>query len=136
MLLACSHLVIASDDVDRIAGFFAAAFDIAPSFANDMFAEFVLPSKFRVAFFKPVGASGGTFQAGDDRSTVAFGMTVADVQRLYERLAANADTLGVGLSGPPKAHAWGETSFLLTVPDGNRWEVTQSPSLNGMLTTR
>jgi uncharacterized glyoxalase superfamily protein PhnB len=31
---------------------------------------------------------------------------------------------------------WGERSFLLTDPDGNRWEITQSPSADGMLVNR
>jgi uncharacterized glyoxalase superfamily protein PhnB len=42
----------------------------------------------------------------------------------------------ITISGPPKDHPWGERSFLLTDPDGNRWEITQSPSDNGMLTER
>ena len=50
MLLACSHVLLASDDVPRITRFFAAAFDLTPRFENDMFAEFVLPSRFRLVF--------------------------------------------------------------------------------------
>jgi uncharacterized glyoxalase superfamily protein PhnB len=135
-MLACSHLLLASDDVPRITRFFAAAFDVPPHFENAMFSEFVLPSKFRVAFFKPVGASARRFRAAADRDGCAFGATVADVDAVHARLAAMADGFPLQLSGPPKDHPWGEKSFLLTDPDGNRWEITQSPTADGMLAER
>jgi predicted enzyme related to lactoylglutathione lyase len=132
-LLACSHLVIATDDVPRMVRVFADVFGGRSRFENDMFAEFVLPSRFRVAFFKPTGPSAKTFDAAAPRASVAFGVTVADVDACYQRAAATA---GVHLSGPPKTHPWGEKSFLLTDIDGNRWEVTQAPTGDGMLTDR
>jgi uncharacterized glyoxalase superfamily protein PhnB len=135
-MLACSHLLLASDDVPRITRFFQAAFDLQPHFENAMFAEFVLPSRFRVAFFKPVGASARTFRAAADRDGCAFGATVADVDLVHGRLTALADRFPLQLSGPPKDHPWGEKSFLLTDPDGNRWEIAQSPTADGMLTDR
>lgn len=135
-ILACSHLVIASDDVPRITRFFAAAFDATPQFENDMFAEFVLSSRFRVAFFKPTGASARTFQSTADRSAWAIGVTVADVDACYEKVTALTAVAGIQVSGPPKTHPWGEKSFLLTDMDGNRWEITQTPSRDGMLTDR
>ncbi len=133
MLRAVSHLVLASNDVPRITDFFARAFGMSPHFANDMFAEFVLPSAFRIAFFKPVGASARTFSASAERTGSAIGITVADVDAVH-RTAGGLDSCQV--SGPPRDHPWGERSFLLTDPDGNRWEVTQSPSPSGMLTDR
>jgi uncharacterized glyoxalase superfamily protein PhnB len=135
MLRACSHVVLASDDVPRITKFFGAAFGIAPAFENDMFSEFVLPSKFRIAFFKPVGASARTFSAGADRTGSALGVTVADVEAAFRSISALTQ-YSIVLSGPPKEHPWGEKSFLLTDPDGNRWEVAQSPSESGMLESR
>ena len=135
MLLACSHVVLASDDVPRITRFFAQAFNAAPRFENEMFAEFVLPSKFRVAFFKPVGASARTFRSSADRAACAIGVTVADVDAAYRSLAALRE-FPIQLSGPPKEHSWGEKSLLLTDPDGNRWEIAQSPSSGGMLEER
>lgn len=135
MLKACSHIVIASDDVPRIARFFGAAFEIAPQFENDQFVEFVLPSKFRIAFFKPVGASARTFRSASERAGSALGLTVDDVDGVHARIAAMGEP-GVELSGPPKDHPWGERSFLLTDPDGNKWEVAQSPSADGMLEQR
>jgi uncharacterized glyoxalase superfamily protein PhnB len=136
MLLACSHLLVATGDVPAMTRFFALAFGASPAFENDMFAEFVLPSRFRIAFFKPVGASAATFTAAADRGGSAFGMTVDDVDALHARVAALAGEFGLAISGPPKAHPWGEKSFLLTDPDGNRWEIAQSPSLDGMLINR
>ena|SRR6185503_14056507 len=136
MLLACSHLIVATDDVPRMTAFFARAFEAVPHFENDMFAEFVLPSKFRIAFFKPVGASARSFAAGNERGGCAFGITVTDVDDLHRRLTAMAAEFGLQLSGAPKEHPWGEKSFLLTDLDGNRWEITQTPSPDGMLVNR
>lgn len=135
-LLAVSHLVLATDDVPRITRFFAAAFGLDPHFENEMFAEFVLPSRFRIAFFKPVGASAKSFHAAADRRGSAFGITVDDVDAAYQQIAALQGDVPLTLSGPPKEHPWGEKSFLLTDPDGNRWEITRSPSEDGMLRDR
>ncbi len=135
MLLTCSHLLLASDDVPRIAAFFRDAFGVTATFENDMFVDFVLPSRFRVAFFKPVGASAASFRASADRAAAAFGVTVSDVEATYRTLAGMTHA-GIELSGPPKAHPWGETSFLVTDPDGNRWEIAQAPSDDGMLVDR
>jgi catechol 2,3-dioxygenase-like lactoylglutathione lyase family enzyme len=135
MLLACSHVLLASDDVPRITRFFERAFSLSPRFENDMFSEFVLPSRFRLAFFKPVGASARTFRAEASREASALGLTVADVDALFNGLAAIGDS-AITLSGPPKEHPWGEKSFLLTDPDGNRWEITQTPASDGMLIDR
>lgn len=136
MVLACSHLTVATDDVPRMTRFFNQAFRVPPHFENDMFSEFVLPSRFRVAFFKPVGASARSFQAVADRAGCAFGVTVADVDATYQTLTELAGHLPLQLSGPPKEHPWGEKSFLLTDPDGNRWEIAQTPSADGMLVNR
>lgn len=133
MLQACSHLLLASSDVPRIAAFFSQAFGVTPQFANDMFADFVLSSRFRVAFFTPVGASADSFSTSADRGGCAVGVTVDDVDATYQVIEAMAHP-GILLSGPPKDHSWGEKSFLLTDPDGNRWEIAQSPSDDGMLT--
>ena len=136
MLLAASHLVLATADVPAITRFFSEAFGVTPVFENDMFSEFVLPSKFRIAFFKPVGASAATFDAESSRRASAVGLTVADVEHTFSRLERLRDTFGHQLSGPPKDHPWGEKSLLLTDPDGNRWEITQAPSPDGMLADR
>lgn len=135
-VLACSHVVIATGDVPRITRFFGLAFAAAPRFENEMFSEFVLPSRFRIAFFKPVGSSARSFQASADRGGTALGITVADADAAYRRLGELSGEFGIQLSGPPKEHPWGEKSFLLTDPDGNRWEITQTPSADGMLTDR
>ena len=135
MLRACSHVVLASADVPRITKFWSAAFGLAPAFENDMFSEFVLPSRFRIAFFKPVGASAKTFTAVADRTGSALGLTVADVDAAYRAISTLSE-FPIQLSGPPREHPWGEKSFLLTDPDGNRWEVAQSPSPDGMLENR
>ncbi len=135
-LLAASHLLLATDDVSRMTRFFAEAFAHAPRFANDLFAEFVLPSRFRIAFFQPVGAAGLTFRSRAERDAHALGLTVADVDTTHARLTGMRERYPLTLSGPPRDHPWGERSFLLTDPDGNRWEITQSPSADGMLRDR
>lgn len=136
MIRAASHLVVATADVPAITRFFVQAFELAPAFENDMFSEFVLPSKFRIAFFKPVGPSAQSFDEHASRKASAVGLTVAHIDAVYARLEQLRDTFTHQLSGPPKEHPWGEKSFLLTDPDGNRWEITESPSADGLLVDR
>ena len=135
-LLAASHLVLATADVPSITRFFSEAFGLTPVFENDMFSEFVLPSKFRIAFFKPVGASAKSFDAVASRQGSAVGLTVENVEHAHARLESLRDQFTHQLSGPPKDHPWGEKSFLLTDPDGNRWEITQAPTADGCLVDR
>lgn len=136
MILAASHLVLASPDVPAITKFFVDVFGLTPAFENEMFSEFVLPSRFRIAFFQPVGPSAQSFDASAARNAGAVGVTVADVDAVYARLDEMRGTFSHHLSGPPKEHPWGEKSFLLTDPDGNRWEITESPSADGLLVDR
>lgn len=133
---AASHLVIATADVPAITRFFVEVFGPAPVFENDMFSEFVLPSKFRIAFFKPVGASAASFEVAASRKGSAVGLTVENVDHTFQTLEALRDRFAFELSGPPKEHPWGEKSFLLTDPDGNRWEITQTPTPEGHLVDR
>ena len=89
MLLACSHLVIATADVPRMTRFFSAAFGLEPHFANDLFAEFVLASRFRVAFLVSarllasflygVGTADPLALAGAAAVLVAAGLLAASV---------------------------------------------------------
>ena len=136
MILACSHLVVATNDVPKITAFFGRAFDVKPYFENEMFAEFVLPSRFRIAFFKPVGASAKSFDASANRGGSSFGVTVQDADAVHAKLEALSSEYAIQISGKPKEHPWGEKSFLLTDMDGNRWEITQTPSGDGMLVNR
>jgi uncharacterized glyoxalase superfamily protein PhnB len=133
MLLACSHAVLASADVPRITRFFQQAFNIAPAFENAEFSEFVLSSRFRIAFFVPTGPTVRAFSVTGDRAGGSLGLTVQDVDALHARLETMRSDFAFTLSGPPKDHPWGERSFLLTDPDGTRWEITQAPTADGML---
>lgn len=135
MIQAASHALLATSDVPSMRRFFEEALGLTPHFANDEFCEFVLPSRFRIALFRPVGKSAKTFRARGERGTVALGVTVEDVDAAYARLAALREWR-IELSGPPREHPWGEKSFLLIDPDGNRWEIAQSPSPDGMLVNR
>src|SRR5690349_13260978 len=101
---AASHLILATADVTRITRFFTEAFGIEPVFENDMFSEFVLPSKFRLAFFKPVGASAQSFDASASREGSAVGLTVANVDDAFERVNGLGDRFLYRVSGPPKDH--------------------------------
>lgn len=136
MMLACSHLIVATEDVSRMTLFFKEAFALVPHFENEMFSEFVLPSHFRIAFFKPVGLSAKTFSTAGSRGASAFGVTVKDVDALYASLQDRLAGWGASTGGAPKDHPWGEKSFLLIDFDGNRWEVAQSPTQSGMLVNR
>ena len=135
MIRACSHLVIATDNVPRMTKFFAKVFATEAHFRNKLFAEFILPSKFRVAFFKPVGPAAKYFESTPNRGGVSFGVTVDNVDAVFE-MAGSMKGDEVQVSGPPKDHPWGEKSFLLIDPDGNRWEITNSPSADGMLVSK
>lgn len=137
MILTCSHLVLATEDVTRAAKFFGALFDVSPHFENEQFCEFVLPSRFRIAFFKVVGPAAKYFKATTDREGLGIGVTVKDVEAIFKKLSEDASLRwNVITSGPPKEHPWGEKSFLLIDPDGNRWEITQSPTPTGELIDR
>ena len=136
MILACSHTVLATTDVSRIARFFAEAFGLTPVFENKEFAEFVLASRFRIAFFRPTGPTVHAFDATASRAGGSLGLTVRDVDALYERVIGLKSSFDCSVSGPPKDHPWGERSFLLTDPDGNRWEIAHAPSDDGMLVPR
>ncbi len=129
MIQACSHLVISSENVEVMKLFFESLFLIEPHFSNSEFCEFVLSSRFRIAFFKPVGKASQYFSLPKDRSQVSYGVTVKDVQAAYQK----AVEMNLKVSGPPKEHPWGEKSFLLIDPENNRWEIAQSPSQDGML---
>jgi predicted enzyme related to lactoylglutathione lyase len=136
MLKACSHFVLATADVPKITDFFRQVFQMETHFSNDQFSEFVLPTGFRIAFFRPVGKAGETFSVEPSRRAIGIGVTVADVEVVFQRVQTLLPRAGGSVSGPPKDHPWGERSFLLIDPDGNRWEVTQSPSKDGMLVDR
>jgi uncharacterized glyoxalase superfamily protein PhnB len=135
-VLACSHAVFATADVGKMMRFVEEVFSLAPKFENEEFGEFVLASGFRLAFFLPTGLASRFFSATRDRAGSALGVTVADVDALHARVAPRAEAIGLTISGPPKTHPWGEKSFLLVDPDGNRWEITESPSRSGMLVDR
>ncbi|MCB0416919.1 MAG: VOC family protein [Bdellovibrionales bacterium] len=135
MVQAGSHLVIATADVPAAKYFFESVFEVPAHFSNDQFCEFVLPSRFRIAFFLPVGKAAEFFSASGERHHCSFGITVKDVDACYARWE-KLELRGSRVSGPPKDHPWGERSFLLIDPDGNRWEITQTPSNDGMLVDR
>ena len=135
-LRATSHCLIAADDVLHLTRFFSRLFRITPHFENDAFSEFVLPSRFRIAFFKPVGKSARFFQSGLAKGTMALGLTVHDVEAVFRRAGELQTEWKIEFSGAPKEHPWGEKSFLLLDPEKNRWEITQSPSADGMLVDR
>jgi uncharacterized glyoxalase superfamily protein PhnB len=136
-ILACSHLVVATENVRRALRFLELLGAGPPHFENGEFGEVVLPSRFRIAFFRVVGPAKKYFATDGERHHHSLGVTVADVEKAYAVLCdAEAVALGVQVSGPPKTHPWGEKSFLAIDPDGNRWEITQSPSKDGMLVNR
>lgn len=129
MIQACSHLVITATNVIAMSDWFEHLFEVKPYFKNEEFTEFVISNKFRIAFFKPTGKAAHYFSLPKDRSQVSYGVTVLNVETTYQK----ALQLNLKVSGPPKDHPWGEKSFLLIDLEDNRWEVTQSPSQDGML---
>jgi uncharacterized glyoxalase superfamily protein PhnB len=134
--LGCSHALLVSADVPRTMAFLKDVFGLTAHFENEEFGEFVLPSGFRLAVFKPTGKAGKYFREDAARGGVALGITVPDVDALFARVEPRLGELGAQVSGPPKEHPWGEKSFLLIDADGNRWEIAQSPTKDGMLVNR
>ena len=136
-ILACSHLVVATDDVRRSLRFLEMLGAGAPHFENAEFGEIVLKSRFRIAFFRVVGPAKKYFATDGTRHHHSFGITVSSVTDAHGVLLGDeAKAMGVVVSGPPKAHPWGETSFLAIDGDGNRWEITEAPAKDGMLVNR
>jgi hypothetical protein len=133
---ACSHALVVSADVPRAARFLSEGLELVPAYENDQFVEWVLPSGFRLALFAATGAASKYFDAAGVRGASALGLTVSDVDAVHARLVGLAGELALTLSGPPKEHPWGEKSFLVIDGDGNRWEIAQSPSGDGMLVPR
>lgn len=139
MIQGCSHLVIVAKDVAKMSGFFKSVFEVQPHYENPEFVDFVLPSKFRIAFFKATGTAAKYFHVPAERTGVSYGITVSQIDTFYKRLTdefLSKPNCELQVSGPPKEHPWGEKSFLLIDPEQNRWEITQSPSQNGMLVNR
>ena len=134
--LACSHALLVSDDVPRMMAFVKRVFTLEAHFENADFGEFVLPSGFRLAIFRATGTAARFFEPGGNRGTVALGVTVTDVDTFFRALEGQLESLGARVSGPPKEHPWGEKSFLMIDPDGNRWEIAQSPTPTGALVNR
>lgn len=136
MFLNQSHAVFATADVARITAFWRAFMDMEPHFENKGFSEFVLPSGYRFAFFLPTGTAGKHFSAAGTRNASSSGLTVVDVDEVFNRLLVCAESHECSHAGAPKEHPWGEKSFLMVDPDGNKWEITQSPTKDGRLVNR
>jgi uncharacterized glyoxalase superfamily protein PhnB len=136
MILNCSHLVITSENVPNILKFFKDFLEITPHFENKEFGEFILPSKFRFAFFKPTGKSSLYFALQKERKQISIGLTVKNIEATYQKLLTLQEKYSIELSGPPKEHPWGEKSFLLIDPEQNRWEITESPTPEGHLVNK
>ena len=83
MIVACSHVLLVSDDVPRMMAFLTEVFGLPVHFANDEFGECVLPSGFRVAVFRATGNTRRFFEASGPRHTVALGVTVREVDQLH-----------------------------------------------------
>lgn len=135
-ILHCSHALLVSAQVPRTMRFLRELFEIEAHFENEDFGELVLPSGFRLAVFRPTGPATKFFTEAAERGAVALGVTVRDVDALWKRIEPRLEGWGARVSGPPKEHPWGEKSFLLIDPDGNRWEIAQSPTPDGYLVNR
>lgn len=133
MIKALSHLVITSEDVKAITHYFSLLFNTKPHFANDDFSDFVLSDNSRIAFFRPTGKAKKFFNNVDTPSNVSYGVTVDNVDMFYQHALKLCDNFDHEFSGEPKDHPWGEKSFLIIDIQGNRWEITQSPSASGKL---
>ena len=131
--LSNSHLVLTTKEVSVITDFWRQLLEQEPHFENKGFAEFILNSGFRSAFFLPTGTAGKHFSNDGPRDHCSLGITVKDIDAVYARCTALHRKFPSRDAGAPKEHPWGEKSFLLIDPDGNRWEITESPTEDGRL---
>jgi len=107
---------VITDDVARLAGFYAKATGVPPTFYTEDFAELstaratlAIGSTRTVPLFAP-----GAAQPADNRSVI-IEFLVDDVDRVHKNLADLVDDL----VQQPTTMPWGNRSLLFRDPDGN-----------------
>lgn len=105
-----------TDDVKRLAGFYARITGVTPRWGNDEFAELVTPAgTLAIASTRTIALFGAHAAHAADNHSVIVEFRVDDVDSEYQKLRA----LSVGFVNEPTTLPWGNRSLLFRDPDGN-----------------
>ena len=107
---------VITDDVARLAAFYARATGLTPRWGNDQFAELVSPAgTLAIASTATMALFGGNAAHGADNHSVIIEFRVDDVDEEYHRLERTSSEF----VQKPTTMPWGNRSLLFRDPDGN-----------------
>jgi catechol 2,3-dioxygenase-like lactoylglutathione lyase family enzyme len=107
---------VITDDVTRLADFYARVTGLPPRWASAEFAELVSPAgTLAIASTATVALFGAGAARAADNHSVIIEFRVDDVDREYEKLRA----FPVEVVQEPTTMPWGNRSLLVRDPDGN-----------------
>jgi catechol 2,3-dioxygenase-like lactoylglutathione lyase family enzyme len=107
---------VITDDVKRLADFYAQVTGVTPRWDNDEFAELVSPAgTLAIASTRTIALFGASAAHAADNHSVIIEFRVDDVDSEYQKLRA----LSVDFVNEPTTLPWGNRSLLFRDPDGN-----------------
>jgi catechol 2,3-dioxygenase-like lactoylglutathione lyase family enzyme len=107
---------VITDDVKRLADFYAQVTGVTPRWDNDEFAELVSPAgTLAIASTRTITLFGASAAHAADNHSVIIEFLVDDVDSEYQKLRA----LSVDFVNEPTTLPWGNRSLLFRDPDGN-----------------
>ena len=107
---------VITDDVARLAAFYARATGLTPRWGTDQFAELVSPAgTLAIASTATMALFGGNAAHGADNHSIIIEFRVDDVDAEYQKLRE----LSVEFIQEPTTMPWGNRSVLFRDPDGN-----------------
>ena len=107
---------VITDDVKRLADFYAQVTGVTPRWGNDEFTELVSPAgTLAIASTRTIALFGASAAHAADNHSVIIEFRVDDVDSEYQKLRA----LSVDLVNEPTTLPWGNRSLLFRDPDGN-----------------
>ena len=107
---------VITDNVKRLADFYAQITGVAPRWGNDDFAELVSPAgTLAIASTRTIALFGANAAHAADNHSVIIEFRVDDVDSEYQKLRE----LSVDFVNEPTTQPWGNRSLLFRDPDGN-----------------
>jgi catechol 2,3-dioxygenase-like lactoylglutathione lyase family enzyme len=107
---------VITDNVKRLADFYAQITGLPPRWGNDDFAELVSPAgTLAIASTRTVALFGANAAHAADNHSVIIEFRVDDVDSEYQKLRE----LSVDFVNEPTTQPWGNRSLLFRDPDGN-----------------
>ncbi|MGI8414615.1 MAG: VOC family protein [Nakamurella sp.] len=109
---------VITDDVQRLAAFYATITGVEPVWGNPDFAELAMPHcTLAIASTRTMALFGRDAAHAADNHTVIIEFLVEDVDAEWERLTAHH--LDIDLVNEPVTQPWGNRSLQFRDPDGN-----------------